>query len=93
MTALRIINVAIWGAVFLYMVPGAFSAARGKAVRHGDPMRLAVAAMAFVLCATQLRWLLAPENVSLWRALLVLGAANGVYLGLLARAYGRGRWL
>ncbi len=90
MTALRIINVVIWGALLLYLLPGAWSAVHGKAVRRGDPMRLGCVATAFVMLGFFLRWLLAPESDLLWQALHILSAADAVYIWFLARAYGRG---
>ena len=90
MTALRVVNVLIWGALLIYMLPGAYSAAFGKAVRRGDPMRMGVAATCLVMIAANLRWLLAPDNVSLWAAVYVLSAAVAIYIAFLAKAYGRG---
>ena len=90
MTALRILNIVVWGALFAYMLPGAWSAAYGGNVRRGDPMRLAVAATCLVMIGFSLRWLLAPESLLIWRTLYVLSAAVAAYIAVLARAYGRG---
>ncbi len=90
MDTLRIINVAVWAAVLIYMVPGAWAASFGKHTRRGDPMRLSVLVTAVLFLGFNLRWLLAPENDVLWQALLVLSAADGIYIAWLAKAYGRG---
>jgi hypothetical protein len=89
-TALRILNVIVWGGLIAFMLPGAWSAAFGKAVRRGDPMRLACLATGAVMVGFNLRWLLAPDSIILWQALYGLAAAVGVYIIMLARAYGRG---
>jgi hypothetical protein len=90
MVELRILNVVVWGIMLVYMIPGAWSAAFGKDLRRGDPMRLACLSTAFVMVGFNLRWLLAPDSIVLWQALYGLSAASGVYIILLARAYGRG---
>lgn len=90
MTTLRIINIIIWLVVVVYCLPGAWAAASSRATRRGDPMRLACLATGFVMMGFNLRWLLAPENQTLWQALYVLAAADGLYVLSLARAYGRG---
>lgn len=90
MTALRILNLIVWLGLLIYMLPGAYNAVFGKQLRRGDPMRLAVLATAFVIIGFNLRWLLAPDNFDLWRALYVLSAVLGVYIARLAYAYGRG---
>lgn len=90
MTPLRIINLAIWGALLLYSLPGAWGAVSGRGVRRGDPMRLACVATSFVEIGFTLRWLLAPTNVTLWQALYVLSAMTGLYVIRVAWAYGRG---
>jgi hypothetical protein len=89
-TALRILNVIVWGSMLVYMAPAAWSAAFGKATRRGDPMRLACLAMAFVMIGFNLRWLLIPDDTAVWMALCALSAAAGVYILMLARSYGRG---
>jgi hypothetical protein len=90
MTALRILNLIIWGGMMIYMAPGAWSAVSGKALRRGDPMRLACFATAFVIVGFNLRWLLLADNMMVWQALYVLSAGVGVYIVVLAHAYGRG---
>lgn len=90
MTALRILNCIVWAAVFIYMAGGAWSAASGRDLRRGDPMRLACCATAFVMIGFNVRWLFAADNMLLWRALYVLSAALAVYIIVLGRAYGRG---
>jgi hypothetical protein len=90
MTALRILNVAVWLSLALYMVPGAWTAARGLSTRHGDPMRLSVLVTALLMVGFYLRWLLAPESETLWQLLHVLSIFNAGYIAILARAYGRG---
>jgi hypothetical protein len=90
MTALRILNVLAWGALALYMLPGAWSAAKGTMTRHGDPMRLSVLATALIMVGFTLRWLLAPGSDALWRMLYLLSIADAAYIAYLARAYGRG---
>lgn len=91
MTLLRILNVIVWGALALYMIPGAWAAAKGTATRYGDPMRLSVLATALVMIGFFLRWLLAPDSVLLWQFLHVLSIADAIYIAMLARAYGRGK--
>ncbi len=90
MTELRIINVILWSGVLLYMLPAAWNAAFGKQVRRGDPMRLGVFATSFVMISFFARWLIAPESILTWQALHVLAAAVAIYIGFLARSYGRG---
>lgn len=90
MTALRIINIIVWLAVVAYCLPGAWAAASSRGTRRGDPMRLACLATGFVIMGFNLRWLLAPDNVTLWKMLYALACADGIYILLLARAYGRG---
>ena len=90
MTALRILNIVIWGAMAAYMMTGAWSAIRRTHVRRGDPMRLACLATALVMIGFNVRWLLIPENVLVWQGLYVLSAGVGCYIIALARAYGRG---
>ena len=72
MTALRIINLIVWGALFLYMVCGAWSAAHGMGVRVGDPMRLASAAVALLVCGFTLGPMVAPNSNTVWAGLHVL---------------------
>lgn len=90
MTELRVLNVIVWAGVLIYMIPSAWPAVRGVDMRRGDPMRLACAATAFVMLGFVVRWLIAPQDMLSWAALYVLSAALGVYIVLLARAYGRG---
>jgi hypothetical protein len=90
MTALRILNVVVYGMMAVYMFPGAWSAVFGRDVRRGDPMRLACFATAFVMLGFNLRWLFAPDSIWMWQALYLLSAGVGVYIIVLAHAYGRG---
>lgn len=90
MTELRLLNVLVWGIMLVMMSSGAWSAAFGNDLRRGDPMRLACFATAFVMVGFNVRWLIWPDSVLMWQALYVLSAASGVYIMLLARAYGRG---
>lgn len=89
MIALRIINIAVWGIMLAYMLPGAWSATTARA-RYGDPMRLACALTAVVMLGFNLRALLAPEDELLWKTLLVLSAALALFILKLGRTYGRG---
>jgi hypothetical protein len=89
-TAWRILNIVIWLSMMIYMAPGAWSAVTGKALRRGDPMRLACFATAFVIVGFNGRWLLAPDSEMIWQTLYALSAAVGVYIIRLAHAYGRG---
>lgn len=93
MTVLRLINLAVWLAVLAYMLPGAWAAARIKLVRAGDPMRLAVAVLAVLICGFTLRPMIAPNSDALWAGLYVLSIAGGAYVAWVARGYGRGRVL
>ncbi|WP_324807240.1 hypothetical protein SH584_11545 [Sphingomonas sp. LY29] len=91
---LRVLNVAIWLAVFIYMIPGAWAASFGrKHTRYGDPMRLAVQGVAFVMVGFNLRWLFAPNDQATWAGLYIMSAALGIYIAYLARVYGRGKKL
>jgi hypothetical protein len=92
MIALRIINLIVWGAMLLYMLPGAWSATTGRA-RYGDPMRLACALTAIVMIGFNLRALLIPHDEMIWKALLVLSAALALFILQLGRTYGRGALL
>jgi hypothetical protein len=90
LTALRVANLLVWGALFAYMVPAARHAVTGKDVRRADPMRLSVAAVCIVMILGNLRWLIAPENMNMLGAVSVLSLLVGIYKIILARTYGRG---
>lgn len=90
MTPFWIANAVLWSFLFCYMAPGAWAAASGRNTRHGDPMRLAVAATAILQAGFSFRWLIGPSNEASWKALYVLSAALAIYIAYLARAYGRG---
>jgi hypothetical protein len=90
LTALRILNLVIWGALLLCMIPGAQATVRGKEVRRGDPWRLGVAAVSIVIILGNIRWLVAPDNAALFIAIYVLTAIVGGYKIVLAKTYGRG---
>lgn len=90
LTALRIINIAIWGALLAYMLPSARIAVIGKDVRRADPWRLSVAAVAILMILGNLRWLLAPDSDLLLGAVSALGIIVGAFKIILARTYGRG---
>lgn len=87
---LRVINVAVWGCLLVYMLPGAKSAVIGSETRRGDPMRLGVAFVCLVMLGGNLRWLLAPESEQALLALHVMSASVALYIARLAYAYGRG---
>lgn len=94
MTALRVLNLVVWGSMLAYMLPGAWTATTGKA-RYGDPMRLACALTAVVFISFNLYWIFGPAaNAApadpLMNALLVLSAALALYILQLGRTYGRG---
>ncbi len=89
MTILRIINLCCWGAMLAYMLPGA-CAALGRHARYGDPMRLACALTAIVVMGFNLRWLVVPNDLVLWKGLLVLSAVLAVFILRLGLTYGRG---
>ncbi len=91
MTPLIILNVAAWAALLAYMLMrGAVSALRGKAPRHGDPMRVGVAAVAFVMLGFFLRRLVAPDSDVAFMSLCVLSLLVAGIVAWLARSYGRG---
>lgn len=91
MTLLRVLNIIAWASMLAYMLPGAWSAARGGVkVRRGDPMRLACAMTGIVMVGFNLRWLLAPDDQMIWKSLLVVNIALALYILALGRAYGRG---
>lgn len=87
---LRVLNVAVWTGLLLYMLPGAKSAITGRDIRRGDPMRLGVSFVCLVMIGGNLRFLLAPDSDGLWLALYVMSAAVGLYIARLGKAYGRG---
>jgi hypothetical protein len=88
-TALRILNLAVWGIMMAYMLPGAWSALTSRA-RYGDPMRLACALTAIVMIGFNARALLVPDDLLLWKGLLALSAALAVFILKLGTTYGRG---
>jgi hypothetical protein len=90
MTVLWIINAVVWSALFLFVLPGAWSAAKGTAPRYGDPIRLAVLATALMMDGFALRWLFAPQSQFLWQILYLLSAIDAIYIAILCHAYGRG---
>ncbi len=90
MTTLRILTIIAWGLLLLYMAPGAWSAARGKATRHGDPMRLGVALVCLLMIGFVGRWLIAPNVQSIHLTLYGLAILTAGYIAWLARGYGRG---
>lgn len=89
MTALFVVAGAIWTAVLIYALPGALSAF-GKAPRRGDPMRAGVACVAVMVLSGAIRWLFAPDDMSLLAAVFVLVCGTGCFVLILMRAYGRG---
>jgi hypothetical protein len=90
LTILRVVNLLVWGALFIAMVPGARHAVTGKDWRRGDPWQLSVAAVCIVMVLGNLRWLLAPDNEDLFALVYVLSSAVALYKLLLSRTYGRG---
>jgi hypothetical protein len=90
LTVLRVVNLLIWSALFFYVLRGAISTVTGKDTRRGDPMRLGVAAVCIVIVLGNLRWLVAPDDQTLFIAVYVLTAIVGIYKIILARTYGRG---
>ncbi len=91
MTPLIILNIAAWGLLLAYMLRfGAWAAVRGKSPRHGDPMRLGVAAVALVMLGFFLRRLIAPDSEIAFMSLAALSVLVAGYVARLARVYGRG---
>lgn len=90
LTALRVLNVLIWGGMAVFMARGAWAQATKREVRRGDPMRLACFATGIVVAGFCLRWLILPENDAVFVMLYLLAAAVGVYIVKLGRDYGRG---
>lgn len=91
MTALIVLNIAAWGALLLYMLMrGAWAAVRHDSPRHGDPMRVGVAAVAFVMLGYFLRRLIAPDSDVAFMTLSVLSIVVAAFVAWLARSYGRG---
>lgn len=92
MTPFWIANVAVWTIALLIALRGAVVAAirRKGTVRRGDPMRLGTFLVASLFIAYPLRWLLAADNVQLWKAISVVGVATGCYVIRLMDSYGRG---
>jgi hypothetical protein len=89
MTALFILAGIIWACVLVYALPGALSAF-GRSPRRGDPMRAGVACIALMVLSGAMRWLLAPDDLSLLAAVFVLVCCTGVFVLILMRTYGRG---
>lgn len=90
LTVLRVLNILIWGALFAFVVGGAWTAIRGKDVRRSDPWRLGVAAVSAFIILGNLRWILAPDSDALFRAIYMMGAIVGLYKIYLVCTYGRG---
>ena len=94
MTALRILNLIVWGFMLAYMGRGAFASIT-RSARYGDPMRLACALTAILFIAFNLYWLFGPSSHAapsdtLMNGLLVLSAALGCFILKLGTTYGRG---
>lgn len=91
MDALRIANLIVWGVFMLpFMASGAWSAMSGREMRRGDPMRLACFATGLIICGFNVRGMIAPDDELSRVILYLLSIADGVFIMLLARAYGRG---
>lgn len=90
MTALAYAALVVWLATLAYMATGAWSAARGKHVRRGDPMRLACFITAAVFVGYILRGLFWPGEVTSGAALRLASMADAIYIIALGRTYGRG---
>lgn len=80
----------IWSVVLLFASRSAFAAAFLKSERRGDPMRLATWLVALVMVCGSLRWILLPDNETLWKAVWVVASITGFYVLRLMIAYGRG---
>lgn len=90
MTPYWIAALVVWSGVMIYATPGAWAAAVHKSERRGDPMRLACWLVGLIMVAGTLRWFLAADNASLWKAVYVVAIVTGAYILRLMRAYGRG---
>ncbi len=91
MTILIIANIAAWSALFVYMViRGAWAAALHRSPRHGDPMRVGVAAVAFTFVGFFIRRLVGPDSEIAFMALSMLSLVVACVVASLARSYGRG---
>ncbi len=91
MTLLIILNIGAWGALFVYMmVRGAWSAVLRRSPRHGDPMRVGVAAVCILMLGFFIRRLLAPESEIVFMSLAALSILVAGFVAQLARSYGRG---
>ena len=87
---LRILLIIAWSAVVAFMASGAWASVTRRAVRRGDPMRLACFVTALLFIGYSLRALIAPASDWAWQALHLLSAADAVFIVALGRAYGRG---
>jgi uncharacterized membrane protein YeiH len=83
-------TLVVWIVVGIYAFRGAFSAAVFASHRRGDPMRLAVFLVAVIMAGGTLRWILAPDNETLWKAVYVVAVLTAIYIVRLMHAYGRG---
>ena len=86
----RLILIAAWASVGIFMASGAWAVAVRRNVRRGDPMRLACFITALIFIGYSARALLAPESEWVWMALHLLSAVDAVLIIALGRTYGRG---
>lgn len=90
MTALRVLNLLVWGTMAIVMARGAWAAASNRGARYGDPMRLAFFATAMIIMGFTGRWFIAAGNMLVWKLIYVLSAAVAAYIIVLGFRYGRG---
>lgn len=90
MTMFWVANLIVWLVSMIVSARGAWAAVTKRDLRSGDPMRLATFLVSSLFVGQTLSWLLAADDLDLWKALYVLGVATGCYVIRLMFAYGRG---
>ena len=90
MTLLWWLNTIVWAIVAAIMAPAAIRAAT-PTCRGDDPWRLMAFGCALMMGGFSLRWIVAADNIVLWKLLYVLSAGLAVYIIVIARILGRVR--
>ena len=88
MTLLWWLNTIVWSVVAVVMLPAAVRAAT-PTCRGDDPWRLMAFVSSLMMGGFSLRWIVAPDNIALWKLLYILSAGLAVYIIVIARILGR----